>query len=129
MKIQTKDLICTALDWAVADLLGYKPEVCSCGPLFSKGYYAPVVRYKLFSPTTNWKHGGPILEWLVKNGMLLEAIDEGYTAGANPLPAFKATLTKWETVARGDTILLAALRCFVELKCGIDADIPEKLAQ
>jgi len=122
-RIKVEEMSIHALSWLVADLLGWKPKIDKYGPLFSKGYYATSINCHMFD-IAKWEIGGPILEWLISQGMLVEATDKMYKT----LPKFKATLTKWETSSFGDTLLIAAMKCFVVYKCGEFAEIPTKLA-
>jgi hypothetical protein len=119
MKVKTSELIGLTLDWLVAKCEGRDKETrdlltwkCTAHP---SGMY---------SYSTNWAYGGPIIERLMKQGMLVEGVDADMY---KTLPLFKATFTKWETYYRGDTPLIAAMRCYVASKLGNEVEIPGEL--
>lgn len=91
--MKTDELTGAALDWAVAAI-----EANAWG---------------YFSPSTNWTHGGPIIE--------REKID------LKCLPTKQGGFI-WRTAcADGPTPLIAAMRCYVASKLGDDIEIPEEL--
>ena len=72
-----------------------------------------------------WRFGGPIIEKMMLAGFLIEAVDPNYVT----LPPFKCSSDRWETLYRGDTMLIAAMRCYVASKLGDEVDIPDRLLQ
>ena len=74
-----------------------------------------------YSPSTNWAHGGPIIDREKistieeANGLWLGSIG-GCTDLDMPL---------WQE--HGPTPLIAAMRCYVTSKLGDDIDVPEEL--
>jgi hypothetical protein len=108
MKTQTSKLIGLPLDWAVSTLL--TPNKVSNNP------------HKITRYSSDFKISGPILENLLLDGLKIEAVDKEHRA---QFPAFKATLNNWETVIRGDTILITALRCLVVQHYGETIEIPQ----
>lgn len=126
MKIKTSELTGPALDWAVAEAM--KPSVnhlerfgiATFGPLFGKGYKYPCWGTKKYSPSTDWKEGGPIIEregiWVSDpTGDVLHPRQWG--------ALLKGTMHD----TRGPTPLIAAMRCFVASKLGDEVDVPEEL--
>ena len=71
-----------------------------------------------YEPSTNWSQGGPIIEReriAVKEngcGWWFARVEGGFGRG------------KW---VRGDTPLIAAMRCYVASKLGDKIEIPEEL--
>ena len=113
MELKTNELTGTALDWAVAKCEGIDSAVC--GGVVWKG-----TKYS-FNPSTNWAQGGPIIE--------REAIHlcggAAQTYDSSKLP--EDPWSEYFYVARGVTILEAAMRCYVASKLGDEIDIPEEL--
>lgn len=121
MKVKTKDLKGAALDWAVAkceDALGYyvqpnekrgttKWEVLPCTRRYS----------------TNWIHGGPIID-REKIAIRPHLHDTQHWSADKPLTDFSGRLSSFST---GDTALIAAMRCYVSKKLGETVDIPKEL--
>lgn len=113
-----------ALDWAVAKCEGYKDFGLSAharglivvGDLPTPDCY--------WCPSTNWAQAGPIIE---KNRILLappagnapETAQDWYAQKENPGRGF------W--VGKGQTPLIAAMRCLVAAKLGDEVEIPQDL--
>ena len=104
--MKTSELQGAALDWAVAKCEGIIWEqgdldACEYGPGFT--------------PSTDWAHGGPIIE---RERICL--IDKGgdYWQG----------LWGWKE-AFGPTPLVAAMRCHVANKLGDGVDVPNELSR
>jgi len=118
-KIKVSDLEGTALDYAVAIALGatgfYYDTIDTCwvkldgrDRTFSKGWTACA-----FNPSTNWAHGGPIIEKdRVEFRQAMSGMYASYQAGPT-----------WF----GKTHLEAAMRCFVASNLGNEVDVPEEL--
>ncbi len=127
MKVKTAKLTGAALDWAVAKAIGeYKP--------------VPVPDY-----STNWIHGGPIIEkeritvvcaegnyssklrgyetyWVAESGHQCASAVYG-SQGDNWGTSFQID----EDQISGPTPLIAAMRCYVEKALGKEVEIPEEL--
>ena len=107
--MKTADLIGTPLDWAVAQCEGK-----------THGYRHQLVddcrHYVPYSPSTDWSHGGPIIEreniWLTHN------------VAAKRHGAHKGDDCWFQS---GPTPLIAACRCFVASRLGDEVAIPEEL--
>lgn len=80
-----------------------------------------------YSPSTNWAHGGPILE---QEGIELRKNLQGTPVWA---ACFYETRVAFDGKSRhyhsqnGPTPLLAAMRCYVMSKLGYEIEIPEEL--
>jgi hypothetical protein len=101
MKIKTSELKDAFLDWAVGkcEYMRHSLESDFCGRV---GY--------AWDYSTNWAKGGPIIE---REGIAL-------------LPPELAEMPGYE--GRGETLLIAAMRCYVTSKLGDEVDVPEELA-
>ncbi len=106
--MKTSDLTDIALDWAVmmCKTSIAEPEV----PLWLNGYN----NYGLFHYSTDWGHGGPLIEM---EGISLDSAQpEDWAA--------KSKTYQW---AYGPTPLIAAMRCYVASKVGDEVEIPAEL--
>lgn len=77
-----------------------------------------------FNPSTDWSHGGPIIERehiavMFDGAEWCAAVCEQVNAGGDP--AFTSRLYP------GPTPLIAAMRCYVAFKLGDEVEIPEEL--
>jgi hypothetical protein len=115
--MKTSELTGAALDWAVAKCEGftdYDPDTETMMPP-RKGYGR--VNFDEYSYSTDWAHGGPIIE--------REKIGLTYS---DSIPCWYATNQQGKRFLRlGDTPLIAAMRCYVTSKLGDNIDIPEEL--
>ena len=126
MKVKTSDLIGPALDWAVAKCEGrtIRNDPMGFGATENGGYWVweEGAFWKIgrnYSPSTNWAHGGPIIEW--------EKFKLDPRKGQ-----WEATIwneAEMQNPAYGPTILIATMRCFCCSKLGDVVDIPEELCQ
>jgi hypothetical protein len=100
MKIKTSELKDAALDWAVGkcEYMRHSLESDFCGRV---GY--------AWEYSTDWAQGGPIIE---REGIAL-------------LPPELAEMPGYE--GRGETLLIAAMRCYVTSKLGDEIEVPEEL--
>ena len=115
MEIKTSELTRAALDWAVSKCVGNWDW--EQGDL-DAGEYGPG-----FKPSTDWAHGGPIIE------------REGITTA--PYSTHNEVIREWKAgrdwpmshfpYYLGPTPLIAAMRCYVASKLGDTVDIPEEL--
>jgi hypothetical protein len=121
MKIKTSELTGAALDWAVAEADGT--------PIYRSG--KTMTRMDMdgnvyWQPSTDWAHGGPIIE---REGISLTsylAEEDPYWIGSVECQYknFNATAYYEEY---GPTPLIAAMRCYVASKLGDTVDVPEEL--
>jgi len=106
MKTKTSELTGASLDWAVAKCEGVD---WSDSDLFQGKYQGDSAG----AYSTDWAHGGPIIE---REGIAL------YLYGG----------TEWNAHVggkenNGSTPLIAAMRCYVASQLGDEVDIPEEL--
>ena len=133
--MKTNELTGVALDWAVAKAEGLlEPkeffgkmvapvvldmEYWSDGEPMVRLNPCPDVYYRAeYDPSTDWKHGGPIVESeIAKIERFSDALWEAtaYTKNAQDI------------VQDGPTPLIAAMRCYVASKLGDDIEIPKEL--
>jgi len=117
--MKTSELTGAALDWAVAKCIGHRVAE-SYGSYIR--IYLPDLRqsgYTLaFCPSTDWEHGGPIIEQAV-------AKIERFSDALWEATAF--TKNAQDFVQSGPTPLIAAMRCYVASKLGNEVDVPVEL--
>ena len=124
VKIKTAELIRPALDWAVAKCEGTTEVWRSDGPFLWDAY--PAIREEghdvNYRPSTDWAHGGPILESLA--GFELKIWMQ-----SNQESRCEAHLHNYEGnwIEFGPTPLIAAMRCYIASKLGDEVEIPEEL--
>jgi hypothetical protein len=111
MKIKTQDLIGSALDWAVGEILQYDTNSL-----------LPQLHRDSLRPSKDWKQGGPIIE---REHICLDKFDN-YNSIAFQRESTCPT-TGRAFIMIGPTPLIAAMRCFVASKLGDEVDIPEEL--
>ena len=116
-KVKTSELIATALDWAVAKCEGLKPYTMPGKPhaYLGDGCHNQIPRY-----STNWVQGGPIVERGLIEVSLFKADGSAWFAQSDASIQCGAWIT-------GPTILIAAMRCYVASKLGVEIEIPEEL--
>lgn len=131
MKIKTSELTGAALDWAVAQCEGFQLKVdpMDFGMKSANGGWwiwedasrgGKQARIgKGYSPSTNWAHGGPIIDG---NGISPKT-SVGWASGMK----WQAETDRQEHMQYGPTLLIAAMRCFVASKWGDEVEIPEEL--
>ena len=137
--MKTSELTGVALDWAVTK--------CETGqPLSTRGAFLVAFKY-----STDWSHGGPIIER--ENISVIRLYDEsipdaeGFWRGKY-VPQWGAVIGDrhsteeqhgsqgdyWgrsyhvdEDAVCGETVLIAAMRCYVASKLGDNVELPEEL--
>ena len=111
--MKTAELTGAALDWAVAKCEGHKVFI-KHAPL--QIMYTPKRKrsWYIYTPSTNWAQGGPIIE---RETISLDYAQEEDWAAKTPA-------YQW---AYGTTPLIAAMRCYVASKLGDEVEIPEGL--
>jgi hypothetical protein len=115
--MKTSELTGAALDWAVAKC---EELLLSDGgnlQVFGKQLRVhPAKLGTLYTPSTDWEHGGPIIE---------RELIETARGGAYAEHFWKATRNS--NTAYGPTPLIAAMRCCVASKLGDTIEVPEVL--
>jgi len=116
--MKTSELTGAALDWAVA-----KAEAFDADALVQLAKRVPGKDYGFFLTkySTDWAQGGPIIERELISLDCQFDVNEWYAW--TPAPEQETG----EARARGDTPLIAAMRCYVASKLGDTIDIPEEL--
>ena len=111
--MKTAELTGAALDWAVAKCEGHKVFI-KHAPL--QIMYTPKRKrsWYIYTPSTNWAQGGPIIE---RETISLDYAQEEDWAAKTPA-------YQW---AYGPTPLIAAMRCYVASKLGDEVEIPKAL--
>ena len=123
--MKTHQLTGVALDWAVAQCEEVELVYDRMHGWWetSDPYYAEPNDPEMFSPSTNWAQGGPIIE--------REKIELEHMRGAGDAGEDVWVATRMErpafAEASGSTMLEAAMRCYVESKLGDEVEIPEEL--
>jgi hypothetical protein len=103
--MKTSELTGAALDWAVAE--------CENVYCFDGSY----------TPSTDWKHGGPIIEREIISVSHDTAGSTVEWAAWTPAPIRDEA----EAFGYGPTPLIAAMRCYVASKLGEEVEIPKEL--
>lgn len=116
MKIKTAELNGPALDWAVAEAAGYLSKegdhwMVKLPYVSVRMNFVPDSPRSVFSPSTRWAQGGPIIEL-----EMIELLCEGLGWLAIPRKG-----PEW----RGPTPLVAAMRCYVASKMGDVIEVPQ----
>ena len=121
--MKTNELKGAALDWAVAKCEGRDKamEKNRSGMLsFDAGLHPYMAdldkpgRWQVYSPSTDWSQGGPIIE---RERMHVQPAVGGI---------WQASLVFGKQLF-GPTPLIAAMRCYVASKLGDEVEIPEEL--
>ena len=128
--MKTSELQGAALDWAVVKCECAIPAQFVSIPALLNGtvrvFRADTNAYsEPVSPSTDWAHGGPIIE---REGIAVDVVLAGWT-----IDSWVAALVhedkEFDGVARaeeyGPTPLIAAMRCYVASKFGDEVEIPK----
>ena len=119
--MKTSELTGAALDWAVAKCEGrnvfikHAPVQVMYTPQGKRSWY-------IYTPSTNWSQGGPIIEREAHNLFKHNGGSEWCCACNVQREGYVAIIT-----ADGPTPLIAAMRCYVASKLGDNIDLPEEL--
>lgn len=117
--MKTCELSGKALDWAVALADGLIDIDAEDVPVVGKTYSDGLEYEVLFAPSTEWAHGGLIVERMLEAGLLLQARPE--------MPHWAASVDSPNRFVHGPTALIAAMRCHVARKLGDEVEVPETL--
>jgi hypothetical protein len=122
--MRTSELTGAALDWAVCEATGFFKGYTQfrSGKNFLKVY--GVARNTHLHPSSNWAQGGPIIE---REEIGVQCIPAGTRKGWWALVTSRFHDRSSPDEMRGDTPLIAAMRCYVASKLGEDVSIPEEL--
>ena len=113
--MKTSELTGAALDWAVAKALSLNEE----DYVEIDNLYGPVWRGPEYS--SDWAQGGPIIEReeIALEPMTHDEHGDGWLATRVEGPAV--------CMEFGQTMLIAAMRCYVASKLGDEVEVPEGL--
>lgn len=114
----TSELTGAALDWAVA--VCEEPNVAKRVEI--KRNPKSVAN---FQPSTNWAQGGPIIDREKIGVTFRDERDEWEVPNWSAWP----TQTDDRQEIMGETLLIAAMRCYVASKLGHEVDVPEEVVQ
>lgn len=118
MKFKTSELIDKPLDWAVAQ--GAQLEPIPNQPI---GFYYWNNESGLWTPSTNWAQGGPIIE---RERIQLKHRSYDTDPWWVALIDTPDTSTS-KTGCVGPAPLIAAMRCYVASKLGDEVEVPDEL--
>lgn len=116
--MKTNELPKHALNWAVAKCL------------FVPGTANSLVVSEVKPYSSEWAHGGPIIE---REGIsVMLSFRDSYAEGANAKPSgWCARKYQYgvlnEPLSHGPTPLIAAMRCYVASELGDEIDVPDEL--
>lgn len=113
MKIKTSELTGVALDWAVAKCEDESVRVAGGRVRFALSQFTN--DYDLYSPSTDWAQGGPIIE-REHIAVWWDGVWHAKYDGGRP-----------DQVQDAWTPLIAAMRALVQRKLGDEIDIPKEL--
>ena len=124
MKTKVSDLTGPALDWAVAKTTSQRTGKCENRPLSLRGLLLDDNEDPsgIYSPTTNWAQGGPIIE---REKISLRIEHDGWWRAAN-LYTYDPYNAPYYLA---ESPLVAAMRCYVTATLGNDIEIPEELSE
>lgn len=128
MKVKTSELSGKALDYAVAkceggtdfafDGITWNFRLDGRTKVLAKGWADSM----MFCPSTEWGHGGPIIDREAHNLFKHNGGTEWCAACNVPREGYTAIVT-----ADGPTPLIAAMRCYVASKLGEEVEVPDTL--
>lgn len=134
VRVRTAELTGTALDVAVALATGWKltrpqdAQVSKDGLNLLCGEAAKRHSRYVFTPSTDWSQGGPLMEEcnisvIAEDGMG----PRSFWAGTKPLPDSMFGFNYAGANAYGETILIGVCRAIVIAKLGDEVELPQEL--
>lgn len=120
MKVQAKDLIGEALDYAVANAHKLRVEKAWSGNgiiVFPDPHDPDWVWLRHYNPSENWGFGGPILDRYAHTAIKRDGMWE--------VEMFDNT--RFCLSYKDKSLLVAAMRCFVACKLGYEIEVPDEL--
>lgn len=105
--MKTSELTGSILDWAVAECESIVTQKFRESPNLFYG-----TGFDIYRPSTNWAQGGPIIE---RENLFLTPQRHAWLSQSGV------------SDGRGETPLIAAMRCYVASKLGYDVEIPKEL--
>jgi hypothetical protein len=122
--MKTSELTGAALDWAVAKITN--PEWTDEDRWYNTIGYVDTgdIDDEPYAPSANWSQAGPIIE---REEIGIQCVPAGTCKGWWALVTSCFHDRSSPDEVRGDTPLVAAMRCYVASKLGDTIDIPEEL--
>lgn len=125
--MKTAELTGASLDWAVAKCEGFTDYDHDTETMLAPRKEYGRVNLDEYSYSTDWAQGGPIIE---REGFsrIVTNISGGYTVSKKQVGQDNEgePTIKW-VHGVGETLLIAAMRCYVASKLGDTLEIPEEL--
>lgn len=143
IEVRTSDLVGAALDWAVGIAEGWEPDRPQDGQLRKtwRGctQYAAVGKdvacadRHRYTPSTDWRQGGPLIEKLMRSGKWELVQWCGAVAFQNYnnecVPVDGESWDQESMIECGETPLIAACRAIVASKLGAAVQVPAHLVE
>jgi hypothetical protein len=117
MKIKTSELVGASLDWAVAKCEGDASFGLTCEGTKRTALLCIENIWRKFSPSQNWEQAGLIIE---RDRIEIASYGDQWQAVAH--------LESESIYERGETPLIAAMRCYVASNMGDEVEIPNELS-
>lgn len=133
MKVKISEATETQLDWLVAECEGFDYEVddgyvvTEASEMITEGGYAGCYQNEVYSPSTDWAQGGPIIERERIDLFTEKPASENWTASIAHYQNGER-LVGWRSHQYGPTPLIAAMRCYVASKRGDEVHVPDALS-
>jgi len=131
MKIETKDLQGSALDWAVAKAEAVNVNISKTGFVVYLDGTCTGPTGAVYNPSVNWILSGPIIEreLLQVSPHFESSSDENEWKGAWCWKAYVLGPNNLDDnhEQSGRTPLIAAMRCYVSIKLGNSVNVPDNL--
>lgn len=135
VEVKTAELTGPALDWAVAMAEGWEADRPQDGQVRKNGVYrlvgsrpsrSTVSPDWFYDPSTNWAHGGPLLD---RHATMVLSHDHSSEVmiGGFWNPSREAACEKKSPSADGPSILVALCRAIVSAKLGDVVQVPAEL--
>ena len=117
-KVKVSEASGVVLDWMVAKCEGYTATLKPTEVVYTHpdGTWH---HNRNWNPSGNWTQGGPIIE--------RESIDIEWDPNGKPVVRAQTWVNKVLYQVYGPTPLIAAMRCLVVSKCGLEVEVPEQL--
>lgn len=123
-KVKVSEASGPVLDWMVAkreDKLGERTQASNFAQLCKERGGVAFTHGRVYSPSTDWAQGGPIIDRMMRDGLRLT----GYTCLPTDPTSCQAQIKS--IVTGGPTALIAAMRCYVASKLGEEVEVPDEL--
>lgn len=121
--IKVADATPRQIDWLVAQCEGLNPNTDPERRRQFVGYpgfaEANGFGYGIKQYSSDWAQGGPIVERMLKDGLLVHALPE--------TSRWVASVDRPNRFVHGPTLLIAAMRCYVASRLGDEVEVPEAL--